>query len=306
MKFMNSELLADALEGLRQTPKTLPSKWFYDAIGSRIIRPDLRVARILSDRTEAGILETHSDQIAQSLGENIVLIEFGSGSSLKTRALLRRLQSPRAYVPLDISGEHLKQSAAQLQLEFPDLPIVPVAADYNRPWNLPELPRGERVLFFPGSTLGNFAPEEAVSWLARAREIGSRLLIGIDLRKSTNVLLPAYNDASGVTATFNLNLLARLNREIGANFDLQNWLHRAIWNDSRSRIEMWLIAKKACEVFVDERMFCFDEGEGICSEWSHKYTLAGFEKLVDEAGWCVERHYEDPQNWFSVQLLRAN
>ncbi len=301
---LNRELLADALAGLRQTPPSLPCKWFYDERGSRLFDAICHLPEYYPTRTELAITRRAAPDIAARLGRDLALIEFGSGSSLKTRILLENLDV-KTYVPLDISREHLLQSAAQLEREFPVLAVCPVAADYTADFDLPPLDGQTRVVYFPGSTIGNFEPPEAVDFLKRAAHLGEWLLIGVDLRKDADILRAAYNDAQGVTAQFNLNLLERLNREAGADFDEENWRHQAVWDDEKSRIEMRLISRRAQTVGIGETVFRFERDNYIVTEHSHKYSIDGFERLAGRAGWQIETVWTDEKSWFSLQLARA-
>lgn len=303
-----TEFADDAVRGLSANRKTLPCKYFYDERGSRLFDQICDLPEYYPTRTESAIMCQFGPQIAQNLGEAVAVIEYGSGSSLKTRILLEQLQNPALYVPIDISREHLWKSAQSLSEEFPDLEIAPVAADYTKPFDLPETEGATRAIYFPGSTIGNFAPREAEEFLSGIAEVAGpngALLIGVDLEKSVAVLELAYNDAAGVTAEFNLNLLWRINRELGANFDLKNWEHYAVWNGAAHRIEMHLLSLCDQRVAMGEHLFCFGAGETILTEYSHKWTLRAFERLANRAGFEVEEVWTDENQWFSVQLLRA-
>ena len=305
---LNRELLADALDGLARQPPTLPCKWFYDERGSRLFDAICELPEYYPTRTELRLTREVVGEIGAHLGRDISLIEFGSGSSLKTRVLLENL-AVKTYVPLDISREHLLASAAQLRAEFPALCIEAVVADYTQSFDLPvlnaETNGGPRVIYFPGSTIGNFAPGPAREFLRHARGRGDWLLIGVDLPKDPAVLRAAYNDAQGVTAEFNLNLLRRLNREAGADFDLGLWRHRAIWDAPQSRIEMRLVAQENQCIHLGGRCFDFAREDYIVTEHSHKYALDAFAALAAGAGWSIERVWTDENSWFSLQLARA-
>lgn len=301
---LNRELVADALAGLSQNPPTLPCKWFYDERGSQLFDAITDLPEYYPTRTELELTREVVGEIGAQLGERISLVEFGSGSSLKTRVLLENL-SIETYVPLDISREHLLASAAQLHHEFPDLNIEPVVADYTAPFDLPALGDGPRAIYFPGSTIGNFAPAPAAEFLRNARQCGDWLLVGVDLPKDPEVLIAAYNDAQGVTAQFNLNLLARLNREADADFDLANWRHQAVWDAAKSRIEMRLVSLADQCSHVAGEGFRFERGDWIVTEHSHKYSLTAFGELARQAGWQIERVWTDKNSWFSLQLARA-
>ena len=247
--------------------------------------------------------------MAAALGPRCLLVEYGSGSSTKTRLLLEQLEDPAAYVPVDISREHLLRSASALSAGHPRLAVLPVCADFTRPFELPPVPRAlRRAAYFPGSTIGNFAPAEARKFLAHVAEQcgpGGLLLIGVDLRKSRAILEPAYDDAQGVTAEFNRNLLRRINRELGANFDLTAFDHRAFWNAAEGRVEMHLVSRREQAVRIGGRCIAFARGESIHTENSHKYELAGFAALARSAGFEVLRVWTDDARLFSVQLLRT-
>lgn len=301
-----ADLVAECLAGLRASPRTLPCKFFYDRRGSQLFDQICELPEYYPTRTELGIMYRCIHDIASRLGQRCLLIELGSGSSLKTRVLLRHLAGPAGYVPIDISREHLLDAARELANEFPQLPIMPVCADYLQPMRIPSPPRqvARRILYFPGSTIGNFHPHEARAFLRRLAQIvkpNGGLLIGVDLRKSPDLLLPAYNDAQGITAAFNLNLLARINREADANFNLSQFQHKAIWNDAHSRVEMHLIAIRDQAVTVAGERFYFSAGDSICTECSYKHTVAGFAELAED--FEVQAVWTDSQRLFSVQYL---
>lgn len=303
----SGDFLTDALAGL-STPgqKTLPCKYFYDDLGSWLFDQICELPEYYLTRTELAITDAHAAEMAAVCGPRTAFVELGSGSSTKTRLLLRQLRSPAAYVPVDISRVHLLTAAEALAFEFPRLPIFPVCADFTRP--LPPLDLGaERtVLYFPGSTLGNFTEAEAVALLRNlVGHIGDTggLLIGIDLDKDPTALERAYNDSAGVTAAFNLNLLTRLNRELGADFNLDAFHHRAIYNPHDHRIEMHLQSSGAQTVRLGSRSFAFKDGETIRTEFSHKYSREQFSALAAAAGLRVRQIWTDPADLFSVQYL---
>lgn len=302
------DLCAEVLQGLAQSPKRLAPKWFYDQTGSRLFEAITELPEYYPTRTEIGILRQYGQEIAEHLGRGKVLIELGSGSSLKIQLLLAALR-PRLYVPIDISRDHLIASAQALAQRFPDLEIQAVCADYSQPLALHlEADWGERAAFFPGSSIGNFDPPEARAFLQRVAKLlgpGGALLIGVDLIKDRAILEPAYDDAQGVTAAFNLNLLARLNRELGADFDLERFRHRACFNAEASRIEMHLVSTCRQQVHIAGQVFAFAEGEGIHTESSYKYSIQGFQRLARSAGFVCERVWTDEQGWFSVHCLRV-
>jgi len=302
---------ADVVKGLCADSKSLPCKYFYDAHGSRLFDDICELDEYYPTRTELGIMNDWVDEIGDLLGHGFRLVEYGSGSSLKTRVLLDRLKGLDAYVPVDISRSHLQLSARQLSVEYPNIPIVPVCADYTAPFNLPNSPLEEAehertVVYFPGSTIGNFHPSEAEQFLARIADqcgSGGGLLIGVDLKKDAGVLNAAYNDARGVTAAFNLNLLTRINRELGGDFLLNYFEHNAFYNVFLGRIEMHLISTVKQNVRVGGEVFHFDEGETIHTECSYKYTVDEFAELACKAGFKQVSVWTDPDGYFSVQYL---
>jgi len=303
-------LLADVLAGLRAPRKSLPCKYLYDERGSELFERICALPEYYPTRTELSILRACGRAMAAALGPGCLLVEYGSGSAVKTRLLLDRLEAPAAYVPVDISREHLLRASGAISRRHPSLPVLPVCADFTEPFDLPALPRAprRRAAYFPGSTIGNFAPEEARKFLAQVAALcgtGGALLVGVDLRKPREVLEPAYDDALGVTAEFNLNLLRRLNRELGADFALDGFAHRALWNERESRIEMHLVSRRRQEARVGGHRIRFAAGESIHTENSYKYELPRFAALARSAGFEVERVWTDARALFSVQLLQA-
>ncbi len=298
----------DVVAGLRRSPKTLPCKYFYDERGSRLFERICELDEYYPTRTELSILERSVVEMAECLGTRCMVIEPGSGSGTKTRLLLEALDRPVAYVPVDISRAPLLRSAESIDGAHPELQVLPVCADFTRPFALPTPRRApaRRVVYFPGSTIGNFDPPDVVRFLARMRELcapGGALLIGVDLRKDGKVLEAAYDDAQGVTAEFNLNLLLRINRELGADFDLARYRHRAVWDPERGRVEMHLVSTAAQTAKVNGEAFDFAPGEAIHSESSYKYDLDDFAGLARQAGLAVRRVWLDEGRWFSVQYL---
>lgn len=300
------DMLADVLAGLRERQKWISPVYFYDERGSRLFDQICELPEYYPTRTEVALLDEHAQEIAAELGPRVALIEPGSGSGEKARRLLRALEDPAAFVPVEISREHLLDAAHALDDEFPALEVAPVCADFSQPFELPPLSRrpARRVVFFPGSTIGNFAPRRAERLLASFRTLADLVLIGVDLRKEPAVLERAYNDAAGVTAAFNLNVLRRLNDELGADFDLSAFAHRAVWNDAASRIEMHLVSLRAQTATLGGEAFSFEAGEYIHSESSYKYSLEGFRALASRAGLEVRRVWTDERGWFSLQLLQ--
>ena len=299
----------DVLDGLSQHPKQLSPKYFYDAAGSELFEQITLLPEYYPTRTELSILHDRGGAISTILPKGAALVEFGAGATTKVRLLLDQC-ALGAYVPVDISGDFLKAQADALRQDFPGLAIYPVTADFTAPFALPEAVAGmPKVGFFPGSTIGNFEPHEACSFLRSAREIlghGAQMVIGVDLEKDERVLYEAYNDKAGVTARFNLNVLHRINRELGGNFDISAFTHRAIYNRDRHRIEMHLISRKAQTVRVLGRSFSFRAGETIHTESSYKYSLERFAALARGSGWTPRATWTDAASMFSVHTLVAS
>ena len=295
----------DLFAGLSRTPRQLSCKFFYDEAGAQLFRRICELPEYYITRTELGILRLHGTEIAEALGPNVELIGFGTGAGTKTRILLEELKEPSVYVPIDISSEQLQKSAAHFRERFPNLQVLPVCADYLQPFELP-LPRklsARSVIYFPGSTIGNFEPAAAVEFMKRMAELagdGGGLLIGVDLRKDRSILEAAYNDSAGVTAEFNLNLLARANREQSADFDLSKWTHRAIYNEDEGRIEMYLISHALQHVHIEDREFVFAAGERLLTEYSYKHTPEGFIQLAAHAGFAFQKLWTDEARLFGV------
>lgn len=303
--------LREVIAGLSKSPKSLSPKWLYDQRGSEIFEEITNAPEYYPTRTEAIIFETALPELGRMLQNVDTVVEYGSGSSKKTVALIEHL-SPTTYIPIDISEAFLLEAAEELRGEVDDeVSVRPLAADFNEDVQLPQgiaSPSG-RLGFFPGSTLGNLEPDEAVSFLKRAkRALGSsaHFLLGIDLVKPRDILVAAYDDAGGVTAAFNLNLLTRINRELGGDFDVDAFSHRAIYDDERSRIEMHLVASGPQTVHIGDRTFEFAEGETLHTENSHKFTVDSVEALAREAGWSLVHVWTDPKDWFAVVLLKAD
>jgi L-histidine Nalpha-methyltransferase len=305
----DSDFARDLLAGLSARPKRLAPKYFYDGAGSQLFERITALPEYYPTRTELRILADHAADIARFVPDGAALVEFGSGSSTKVRLLLKKLPRLGAYVPVDISAEFLEEEAARLRQEFPSLAVMPIAADFTQPFALPHgLSRRPLSGFFPGSTIGNFEPDAARDFLRLAgRILGPRatFVVGVDLAKDPRILEPAYDDAAGVTAQFNLNVLARANRELGANFDLAAFAHRAFYNAERSRIEMHLVSRTAQSVRVLGRSFVFAAGESIHTENSCKYTVEAFSALAGDAGWRSAAGFLDADALFSVHVLQA-
>jgi len=294
------------IDGLGRPQKTLSPKYFYDEAGSRLFEAITQLPEYYLTDTELGIMHAHVGEMAALCGEHASLIEFGAGSSLKTRLLLRHLRNLAAYVPVDISEEHLLANQRSIQADFPEVEVIPVVADFTRPFQLPdpETTPLRNIVYFPGSTIGNFEEDDAVSFLEVMHEEagdGGALLIGVDLQKDPAVIEAAYNDDAGVTAAFNLNILEHLNREFATNFDVDAFSHRAGYDRRAGRIVMELVSLKPQSVRAGDTIIEFDAGETIITEYSHKYTLDGFAALARRAGFTVDRVWTDPDRWFSVQ-----
>ena len=299
--------LADVVAGLSAEPKTLPAKYFYDAAGSALFEEITGLPEYYPTRAEIAVLRLHGSAIGALVPANGVLVEFGSGSSTKIRILLDHLPDLGTYVPVDVSAEWLRAEAGRLRADYPRFAVHPVVADFTRPFPLPaEAAARPKAGFFPGSTIGNFDPPEAVAFLAHARRVlgpGGTLNVGVDLVKDTAVLNAAYDDAAGVTARFNRNMLVRINRELGADFDLAAFSHRAFFNTAQSRIEMHLVSGTQQVVEVGRHRFTFRTGETIHTENSYKYTVEGFQGLARNAGWQPLQVWTDPDSLFSVHGL---
>jgi len=302
-----ASLRREVLDGLSATPKTLPASLFYDARGAALFEEITQLPEYYLTRSEHEILEKHAANLANLVGPNAALIEFGSGAAIKVRYLLSALTSAAAYVPMDVSREQLYEVAAERSLEFPDVPIMPVWADYHEPFTLPDLdPDVRRVGFFPGSTIGNMEPEQAGDFLSRICEtIGDTggLILGVDRRKDPRILHAAYNDKAGVTAEFNLNVLSHLNREYDATFSKSAFRHRAFFNDSASRIEMHLEAVTAQHVRVAGQSVNFAVGETVRTEYSYKYDRKMLDAVVGAGGFKVVELFTDQRQWFWLAWL---
>jgi len=304
------DILAEITEGLLKRPqKELPSKLFYDKEGSVLFDQICNLQEYYLTRTEVAIMNDNIEQIADTLGEDCLLIELGSGSSKKIRLLLENLKTPAGYIPIDISEEHLLKSVKTLATDYPDLRIMPVYADYTKNFALPRFnfPYSNKVVYYPGSTIGNFSTDEAYEFLKRISQIagpGSGLLIGVDLVKDKRILHKAYNDESGVTADFNLNILRRINRETGSDFNLEKWGHNAFYNSEENRIEMHLESRSEQLIKINGTRVKVAKGESILTEYSYKYTIEAFRELVADF-YKVETVWTDRDNLFSIQYLVA-
>ena len=302
-----ADFRSEVLAGMSAAPKQLAPKFFYDKRGSELFDAITELPEYYPTRTEIGIVARHGRQMAELLGRECLLLELGSGSSKKIRLLLDALQ-PTVYMPLDISKEHLLGSAETLATDYPSVEVHAACADYSADFELPYRPAHlSRAAFFPGSSVGNFEPAQAAELLQRVGEhlgVGGRLLIGVDLKKDPATLERAYDDAAGVMAAFNLNLLTRINRELAADFDLAAFRHRAVYNQSVGRIEMHLVSEQAQTVTVAGRRFEFAAGESIHTESSYKYSISNFQALAAWAGYHAEQVWTDDDGLFSVHCLR--
>ena len=297
------------LSGLGCARKRIPCKFFYDARGSALFEAICRLPEYYLTRTEIAILENNSGDIAARMGRNCRLIEFGSGASQKVRILLQALDQPAAYVPVDISRQHLRDAATALAEDFPSVPVIAVCADYTRPFLLPPLPGagGKQAGFFPGSTIGKFEPDAAVAFLANYARVlgpGGEMLIGVDLKKDPEILNAAYNDRAEVTAAFNLNLLKRVNRELDADLEIDRFEHVAFYNEAEGRVEIYIRSLVAQEARIAGTRFRFAEDELIHTEYSYKYSVAEFRALASRAGFRPVDTWTDPAALFSVHYFR--
>jgi dimethylhistidine N-methyltransferase len=304
---------ADVVRGLSDPRRILPPKYLYDETGARLFERITELEAYYPTRTELGIFERHAEEMAQCLGPECRVVEFGSGSGIKIRILLEDLERPTAYIPVDISRAQLLEFARSVREEFPGLDVHPVAADYTAEFKLPVPAEASRrtAVFFPGSTIGNFEPAEAEAFLRRTATLcgpGGACLIGVDLAKDPEVIERAYNDPEGVTAEFNLNLLRRIDRECGADFDLSFWRHEAPYVEEKSRIEMRLVSTRSQTVTIPAdpsppHQIHFEEGEYITTEYSYKYGIEDFTALATRSGWQAERLWTDEKKWFGEWVL---
>ena len=299
---------ADVLRGFDRTPRAIPARWFYDRRGSELFEAITDLPEYYPTRTETAILRDACPEVAKLAGAGRAVVEFGSGSSVKTPILLSAI-APSAYVPIDISGDFLRESSAGLAAAFPDLSVLPVEADFMRPIALPrEIADSPKLGFFPGSTIGNMIPHASVDLLRAMKESlgeGAMLLIGMDRIKDEGVLTAAYDDAQGVTAAFNLNLLERINRELDGTLPIDKFAHRAIWNDDRARIEMHLEALEDISFSIAHRDFFMSAGETIHTENSHKYGARDARILLRAGGWTPVAEWTDPDDRFALYLAEA-
>ena len=304
-------LIADVLAGLKDEPKHLSPMYFYDEHGSHLFDRICSLPEYYLTRTETHILARYASEMAAQIGPDAVLVELGSGASTKTRLLLDQMPDLAAYVPVDISRSHLFAAARGIRESYPNLEVLPVCADFTQPFAVPAPRRaaGRVAVFFPGSTIGNFDPPAAVELLRTMLRIAGdsgALLIGYDFVKDRGILEPAYNDAAGVTAAFNLNALVRLNRELGTDFDLTGFRHQAVWEPGASRMEMHLVSERAQDVTVGAETVTFAAGEHLVTEHCHKYTAESFAQLARDAGWDAKAAWTDERRYFNVQYLEPH
>jgi len=306
----NGSFGADVLAGLSQPQKQIPAKYLYDEEGSRLFEEITALEEYYPTRTEVALLESAAPEIASYISDGATLVEFGSGASVKTRLILDAAPQTAVYVPIDISEEALAAAAASINADYPKLIVAPLHEDFTTALELPPQAQGRpRTGFFPGSTIGNFDEEEAIAFLNSARRLlrsGAQFVVGADLVKGEDVLVAAYDDARGVTAAFNKNLLARINRELGGDFDLDAFEHRAVWNAEKLRMEMHLVSLRDQTASVAGRAFRFTKGETIHTESSHKFTPEGFTRMAERAGWRTLRLWQSPEPAFAVFLLAAD
>lgn len=302
-----AEFAEAVFTGFSQAAKYIPTKYHYDERGSALFEEITQLDEYYPTRTEIGLLKTYGDEIAQRAGDGCAVAEFGSGSSRKTHILLEHMRTASAYVPIDIDEGSLKQAAQRLKKQFPELALHPVHADFSKDIKLPaEIGDAPRLGFFPGSTIGNFELNAAAEFLKRAGELlghGSALLIGADLQKDLEILIPAYDDAKGVTAAFTLNLLHRINRELEGNFEVSQFAHQPLYNEEIGRIESYIESLIDQDVEILGRRFSFNKGERIHVENSHKYTIPQFQQLAKEAGWASDHVWVDDEDLFSLHYL---
>ena len=300
--------LSEVLTGLRKPQKELPSKYFYDGHGSHLFERICALDEYYLPSTEASIMQVHIEEMVELIGPRALIIEYGSGNCKKVRILLDHLHDPAAYIPIDISWEQLVHVTQELASDYPKLEVLPICADYTSPFRLPNPKRRftHVVIYFPGSTIGNFDPVPAKQFLEHIASVcgsGGALLIGVDLKKDVTVLHRAYNDREGITAAFNLNLLQRINHELNCDFQLDSFEHCAFYNPHKGRIEMHLVSRGEQAVHLDNATIHFAKGESIWTESSYKFDLDEFAQIATAAGFKVEQVWTDERQWFSVQYL---
>jgi dimethylhistidine N-methyltransferase len=303
-----TDMYSEVLNGLKTTPKKISPKYFYDKKGSELFESITMLREYYPTRTELFILNKYKEEIAEAAGTDSALIEFGSGSSEKVRTLLEAMPDLKEYVPIDISKDFLYQSAKALSMEYPNLNVHAVSADYTVKFEMPKLESERKVVFFPGSTIGNFEPAEMQEFLIQTAELlkpGGGLLIGVDLKKDQTVLNAAYNDKNGVTRDFNLNVLNRLNRELLANFKLEDFRHHAFYHVEKGRVEMHLVSVKNQVITIGDEEIPLNEGETIHTENSYKFTIEEFHKIAEMFGFTPKKVWCDERQWFSMHYLEV-
>ena len=303
-----AEFYSEVVQGLQSSPKHLPCKYLYDERGSQLFDDICDLDEYYLTRAEDQIIKQRAAEMAEQIGPGVMLVEYGSGSSHKTRALLSMLERPAAYVPVDISREHLENASQKISEAFTEIEVLPVCADFTQPFDLPESrqPPTHAAVFFPGSTIGNFERRSVRMMLQQIAELcgrGGGLIIGIDLQKDVATVESAYNDSRGVTAEFNLNLLRHINRELDGDFDLDQYQHRAVYDTVEDRVEISLVSQRDQRVTIRDHAFDFDEDEQIVTEYSHKYTVEGFAELAAEAGLTLRKTWTDNREMFAVLHL---
>lgn len=301
------DALSEITAGLSQSPKMISPKYFYDERGSELFARICELPEYYLTRTEIGIMQSRMAEISERIGQRVRVIEYGIGSGLKTRILLEGLDDPVAFIPIDISAEHLAESCRELAQIFPQMQILPVAADFTRPVPIPGTKRKptRNLVYFPGSTIGNFEPGAALELLRVMHQEagpGGALLIGTDLKKDPQIIERAYNDSLGVTAAFNLNVLRHLNREFDSDFDLEAYGHNAVYDEQSGRVEMQLVSQEDQQVSLGQHDFSFAKGEKIITEYCHKFSQEDFRELALEAGFRHVNSWMDSNHWFSIQL----
>lgn len=304
----NKRFLYDVIEGLSQKNKAIPSKYLYDTQGARLFEKICDLDDYYLTRTELALLTQHTAEVAQEVGQNPCVIEFGCGSDKKIRILLKALKGSVTYVPIDICQHYLNEMARSFKKDFKHITLKPLCADFTQALTLPSLPSSVFLGFFPGSTIGNLDETARLSFLRNAHAIltkGSFLLLGVDLRKDKKILHRAYNDSEGITAAFNLNLLVRANRDLNANFDLQLFRHEGRWNDEKGRMEMHLVSSEKQKVQIKGKNFMFERGETIHTENSHKFTQDQLHDMISSSGWQLRKSWQDEQYPFCLVLLQA-
>ena len=302
------DLYDEVIAGFSESPKSLPCKLFYDQRGSELFNEICELDEYYLTRAEVQIMQRYAAEMGRQIGEQVRLVEYGSGSSTKTRILLDHLQSPVAYVPVDISRQHLLDTARQLRLDYPEVEVLPVVADFTQPISLPtpDAHHSHTAVYFPGSTIGNLEPHDALALLKNIASQcgqGGGLLIGIDLVKDVDVLERAYNDSAGVTSEFNLNLLHRIQNELGAKVDLTGYEHDSFYNQELARIEIYIRSQADQSIEIGGYQFSIGHGERIHTEYSHKYTIEGFARLAADAGFALRKSWQDEHKYFAVLHL---